>query len=161
MAEIADVRIVVLAPGLGDDVQAIKAGILEIADILVVNKSDLPLAKQTARQLKGMLVLRAAPEREVPVTETNALDGAGVSDLSEAVMNQHTQMYRPSCRLNSQSRYRRLLAQATGRLAEKLVQQQENADLDAVLEALTNAEICLDKAACRALLMFKSDSLND
>ena len=53
MAEMADVRIVISAPGLGDDVQAIKAGILEIADILVVNKSDLPLAKRTVGQLQA------------------------------------------------------------------------------------------------------------
>lgn len=151
MTEIADIRIVILAPGLGDDVQAIKAGILEIADILVVNKSDLPLAKQTARQLKGMLALRTASEREVPIIETNALDGTGVSDLSEAVFDERIQKHRPSCRLNSQNRFRRLLAQATGRLADKLVQQQENAGLDAVLEELVNAEIGLDTAARRAL----------
>jgi LAO/AO transport system kinase len=151
MAEIADVRIVVLAPGLGDDVQAIKAGILEIADILVVNKSDLPLAKQTARQLKGMLALRVESERQVPVIETNALDGMGVSVLSEAVVDQQAQKHTSSYRLNSQDRFRRLLAQAAGRLADKLVQQQESANLDAVLEELVNAEINLDTAARRAL----------
>ncbi len=151
MAEIADVRIVVLAPGLGDDVQAIKAGILEIADILVVNKSDLPMAKQTARQLKGMLSLRAIAEREVPVIETNALDGTGVSFLSEAVIDPQGRKFRPSYRSNSRDRFRRLLAQATGRLADKLVQQVENTDLNAILEQLVNAEINLDTAAHRAL----------
>src|ERR1019366_2339390 len=50
-AEIAETRIVVCAPGLGDDVQAIKAGILEIADILVVSKCDLPLAEKTELDL--------------------------------------------------------------------------------------------------------------
>jgi len=56
---VADTRIVVSPPGLGDDVQAIKAGILEIADILVVTKGDLPGAEATARDLKNMLALRS------------------------------------------------------------------------------------------------------
>jgi len=151
MAEIADVRIVVLAPGLGDDVQAIKAGILEIADILVVNKSDMQLANQTSRQLKGMLALRAHSDQSVPVIETNSLDGTGVAALSEAVVEQWAGVHASPQRLNSAGRFRRLLAQSTGRLAEKLVRQQEHTDLNAVLESLQNAEISLDTAARRAL----------
>lgn len=57
---LADTRIVVCPPGLGDDVQAIKAGILEIADLLVVSKGDLPLAEETARDMREMLTLRKA-----------------------------------------------------------------------------------------------------
>ena len=58
IAEIADICVVVNAPGLGDDIQAIKAGLLEIADVLVVNKSDTPLADLAAKQLRSMLKLR-------------------------------------------------------------------------------------------------------
>ena len=72
------------APNLGDDIQAIKAGILEIADILVVNKADLPLAGRTADQLRSMLKLRAE-NRDVPVIETIATTGAGVEQLVDAV----------------------------------------------------------------------------
>ncbi|MFQ6020282.1 MAG: methylmalonyl Co-A mutase-associated GTPase MeaB, partial [Dehalococcoidia bacterium] len=60
VADTAHTTIVVVVPGAGDDIQAIKAGILEIADILVVNKADLPVAGRTARQLEGMLSLREA-----------------------------------------------------------------------------------------------------
>ena len=62
---LADTRVVVCPPGLGDDVQAIKAGTLEIADVLAVSKGDLPLAEQTAREMREMLTLRrrAAPRR--------------------------------------------------------------------------------------------------
>ncbi len=151
VAEIADVRIVVLAPGLGDDVQAIKAGILEIADILVVNKSDLPLAKQTSRQLKGMLALRAPSDWPVAVIETNSLDGMGVADLTEAVFDLRAREHAPSQRLDSTGRFRRLLARATGRLADTLVQRRDHNDLNAVLKELQNAEISLDTAARRAL----------
>ena len=55
---LADTRVVVCPPGLGDDVQAIKAGTLEIADVLAVSKGDLPLAAQTAREMREMLTLR-------------------------------------------------------------------------------------------------------
>jgi LAO/AO transport system kinase len=84
VAEVADVAVVVCAPGLGDDVQAIKAGILEIADVLVVNKSDLPLADRTRRQLKAMLQLRAA-RADVAVLSTTATSGEGVAALADAV----------------------------------------------------------------------------
>ena len=57
IAEVADVRIVVSAPGLGDDIQAMKSGLLEIADILVVNKGDRPDADATLAQLAGELSL--------------------------------------------------------------------------------------------------------
>lgn len=83
IAEIADVRVVVNAPGLGDDIQAIKAGILEIADILVVNKSDLPFAERSARQLAAMAAQRnGAP---VPVLRTAATTGQGVAELADAI----------------------------------------------------------------------------
>jgi len=83
IAEIADVRVVVNAPGLGDDIQAIKAGILEIADILVVNKSDLPFAERSARQLAAMAAQRNGTP--VPVLRTAATTGQGVAELTDAI----------------------------------------------------------------------------
>lgn len=83
VAEIADVRVVVNAPGLGDDVQAIKAGILEIADILVVNKADLPFAERSARQLAAMAAQRG--DRPVPVLQTSAMKGEGIPELADAI----------------------------------------------------------------------------
>lgn len=83
VAEIADVRVVVNAPGLGDDVQAIKAGILEIADVLVVNKADLPFAERSARQLAAMSAQRG--DKPVPVLQTAASTGRGVADLADAI----------------------------------------------------------------------------
>lgn len=83
IAEIADVRVVVNAPGLGDDIQAIKAGILEIADILVVNKSDLPFAERSARQLAAMTAQRSSGP--VPVLQTSALGNKGIAELCDAI----------------------------------------------------------------------------
>ena len=85
---VADTRIVACPPGLGDSVQAIKAGILEIADLLVVTKSDLPGAQSTVRDLKDMLHLRAKPQAgawTVPVLGTSAEQGADVAALLDQV----------------------------------------------------------------------------
>jgi LAO/AO transport system kinase len=97
IARLAHTTLVVEAPGLGDDIQAIKAGILEIADILVVNKADLAGVEQTERALKGMLALAHSPsargkkpDRQAawkpPIQRTVALDGRGVPELAQAIM---------------------------------------------------------------------------
>ena len=80
VAEIADVCVVVNAPNMGDDVQAMKAGVLEIADVLVVNKADLPLAQRATDQLRDMLKLRH-DKRDVPIVETVAIKDTGVETL--------------------------------------------------------------------------------
>ena len=86
---LADSVVVVLAPGMGDGIQAAKAGILEIADILVVNKSDHDGASGTVRDLKGMLALGRAgaePHRwRVPVLSTVASKGIGIDELLVAL----------------------------------------------------------------------------
>jgi uncharacterized protein (TIGR00369 family) len=82
IVEVAPTRIVVCPPGLGDEMQALKAGILEIADALVVNKADLPDADRTARELTGMLALRRQ-EPKPPVMKTAATCGDGVAALAD------------------------------------------------------------------------------
>ena len=117
IARLAHTTLVIEAPGLGDDIQAIKAGILEIADILVVNKADLPGVENTERALKGMLGL-AHPVEKVfrhhgqdmlmpafepantalwvpPILRMIATDGTGVGELMEAI-EQHAQHLRQS-----------------------------------------------------------------
>ncbi len=90
ISRFADTKVVVCPPGLGDEVQAIKAGILEIADILVVNKADLPLAGRTVRDLQTAPGLRHRPGWTVPVLSTVATDGTGVAALIEAI-DRHAQ----------------------------------------------------------------------
>lgn len=84
IAELARTRIVVYPPGLGDEVQALKAGVLEIADILVVNKADLPGADRTARDLLAMPARRGA-ERKRLVLNTVSTTGDGVDKLVDAI----------------------------------------------------------------------------
>lgn len=89
IARAAHTVIVVSAPGLGDDIQAIKAGILEIADIHVVSKCDRSDANRTIGDLKTMLVMGMGqhdPQRwNAPVVPTSAVDGAGFGDLIEQI----------------------------------------------------------------------------
>ena len=77
VAKVADIAVVVNTPGFGDDVQAMKAGVLEIADVLVVNKADLPGAARTMRDLELMLELRPTERERVPLILTTATTGAG------------------------------------------------------------------------------------
>jgi LAO/AO transport system kinase len=90
VAHTAHTVLVVMAPSMGDDVQAIKAGILEIADVFVVNKSDREGADRTARDLRAMLELRPrsqAPQVswEPPIVQTSATEGRGIEVLAEAI----------------------------------------------------------------------------
>jgi LAO/AO transport system kinase len=80
VAALADVTVVVLVPGMGDDIQAIKAGLMEIADVFVINKADHPGVEQTQREIEGMLALghgAAVPA----IFRTVAIEGTGVSEL--------------------------------------------------------------------------------
>lgn len=81
ITRIADTRLVVCPPGLGDDIQAIKAGILEIADAFVVTKADLPHAQRTAGELLSMLALRREQALLPPVFKTVAASGDGIGEL--------------------------------------------------------------------------------
>lgn len=88
VSKVADVAVVVNTPGFGDDIQALKAGVLEIADVLVVNKADLPGAARANRDLESMLQLRPAGRGRVPLILTTATTGAGIAELHAAIVSQ-------------------------------------------------------------------------
>jgi LAO/AO transport system kinase len=81
VVEAAHLSVVVVVPGLGDEVQAMKAGILEIADVLCVNKADRPGADRAAQDLEQMLALRRSDAPRPPIARTVALSGEGVAEL--------------------------------------------------------------------------------
>jgi LAO/AO transport system kinase len=87
IASLADTALVVVAPGLGDSIQAAKAGILEIADLFVVNKSDRPGAQEVVRDLRNMLAMARYGEGQwkPPIVSTTAATGAGIADLADAI----------------------------------------------------------------------------
>jgi LAO/AO transport system kinase len=89
IAKASDTTVVVSAPGLGDEIQAIKAGVLEIADIHVVSKCDRDDAHRTLMDLKQMLILgtltHPKPEWRIPVIGVSAYDGTGLTELIDAI----------------------------------------------------------------------------
>ncbi|MCW5729530.1 MAG: methylmalonyl Co-A mutase-associated GTPase MeaB [Alphaproteobacteria bacterium] len=152
IGEVANVRVVVSAPGLGDDVQALKAGILEIADILVVNKADLPLAERTARQLESMVALTG---RAVPVLKTVATTGAGIEALAEAIAARAAA--RPQG-LAARRRMRRLMAGLAAELVRRRIADEESAALDGLAERLLRGEVTFAEAARKALEILPRES---
>lgn len=87
IASLADTTLVLLAPGMGDAIQAVKAGVLEIADIFVINKADRPGADATYRDIQGMLALgeRGPGDWRPQVTRSVAVKGEGVDDVIAAI----------------------------------------------------------------------------
>jgi LAO/AO transport system kinase len=87
IAATADTTLVVVAPGLGDSIQAAKAGILEIADVFTVNKSDRPGAQEVIRDLRTMLAMARYDDEawKPPIVSTAAATGEGIADLTAAI----------------------------------------------------------------------------
>jgi len=138
----ADISIVVLVPGTGDDVQALKAGIMEIADIYVVNKADREGAERMVTSIESNLSLQSFGEGEwrPPIVKTEATTGRGVAELWQAVK---------AFRMHSAStRARRLKARNEFRLRDLLVQRY----LDYVERTLLGVgefEALVDRIAAR------------
>src|SRR5436305_776900 len=81
----ADTVVLVLMPGSGDSIQALKAGVMEIPDVIVVNKSDHPLTDTMVREIRGVLSLGPRTSWRVPIVRTEASRGEGVDELVEKV----------------------------------------------------------------------------
>ena len=86
IAKTADVCVVVLVPGMGDDVQAMKAGIMEIGDVLVINKADRDGVLRTEKELEALLSLsERADEWQPPIVKTVAIENKGIAELAVAI----------------------------------------------------------------------------
>jgi LAO/AO transport system kinase len=151
IAEIADTKIVVAAPGLGDEIQALKAGILEIADILVVNKADLPQARRAATQLEAALAHVDSRDWQCPVLRASAISGEGIAALADAVERHGAVVRHGTGRADPRKRVQRLLAGLAAERARAAVGGCENEAMTELCEALLKGEIGFDEAARRAL----------
>jgi LAO/AO transport system kinase len=80
-----DTIVLVLMPGSGDSIQALKAGVMEIPDIIVVNKSDHPMTDTMIREIRGVLSLGPSTSWRVPIVKTEATKGEGVAELAEKI----------------------------------------------------------------------------
>jgi len=85
----ADTIVLALMPGSGDSIQALKAGVMEIPDVIVVNKADHPLTDSMVREIRGVLALGPMTDWKVPILKTEATEGRGVAEVAEAIDAHH------------------------------------------------------------------------
>jgi LAO/AO transport system kinase len=142
IVRIADVSLLVLVPGMGDDVQALKAGVMEIADIFVVNKSDREGADRTVAEIETLLGLHPYDEGawRPPILRTQATTGSGLDAVIESIDRFHAQSS-----LVESRRRARAAARLRSVLADHLMRQIES--------RLTGAEMTglVDRIAARTL----------
>jgi LAO/AO transport system kinase len=146
VAEIADVRIVITAPGLGDDIQAMKAGLLEIADILVVNKADREGATLAAQQLQGALSLKSGARAQVPVLKVTATTGDGIVALAAAIdAILAGSVASPQVRRRRRARY--LIARAAADIVAERIRRGGQDAVDAMADAVLAGTLLPAEAA--------------
>lgn len=150
--DVVQTKLVVCAPGLGDDVQALKAGILEIADLLVVNKADLPLADRAARQLRSMLALRTFGTAWRPrIVKTVATTGQGVAELFDEV-DAHGEFLGDEVRRRNPRRHiRQLIAAIASERVHREVARLDGEWFDELCDRVRRGDCDLEDAASEAL----------
>ena len=155
IARLAHTVVLVEAPGMGDDVQALKAGLLEIADIIVVNKGDRPEAQQTLRAIRTAVSGPGNAEAgwEIPVLKTSATEGMGIEELIDQIVAHRR--YLQETGLWSERRARHIHAEIEGWLQryfqEWMEQYIDAGDFEAAVEAVTQ-RACDPAAVARSLL---------
>ncbi|HZT48675.1 MAG TPA: methylmalonyl Co-A mutase-associated GTPase MeaB [Hyphomicrobiaceae bacterium] len=147
VAEVADVRVLVTAPGLGDDIQAMKAGLIEIADVMVVNKADREGADRTAQQLKSALALRAAGHAGLPVLMTTAVTGEGVDALAAAIETAGARALARPVQDRRRRRARYLIARAAADAIAERIRADVRGELDALADAVLSGDVMPADAA--------------
>jgi LAO/AO transport system kinase len=121
IASAADTTIVVVNPGWGDAMQANKAGLLEVADIFVINKADRAGVRETRRDLDQMLELGGVHEWRPPILETVATDATGVGELWDAVVDHRTFIEKGSLEERRRSRMRVELDKVLGAMVRSRI----------------------------------------
>ncbi|HEY5251173.1 MAG TPA: methylmalonyl Co-A mutase-associated GTPase MeaB [Acidimicrobiales bacterium] len=143
VASATDTTVVVVNPGWGDAIQANKAGLLEIADLFVINKADRPGVRETRRDLEGMLDLTALGEWRPPIVETVASTGEGIDNLWQAIADHRA--YLDSSGLLDKLRQERLEREfhqiLVARLERKIVDLHGSSGYAAVIASLTSGEL--------------------
>jgi LAO/AO transport system kinase len=126
IVRLADVTVVILVPGMGDDVQTIKAGIMEIADIFVINKSDRDGAENVEREIRTLQSLAMRSDGWTPpIVKTVASEGIGVKELAEAIADYEAYLQKENLALNKsvENWQERLIEMLRDALLEKAREQ--------------------------------------
>ena len=127
IVRLADVTVVILVPGMGDDVQTIKAGIMEIADIFVINKSDREGAERVEREIRAMQSLAARPDNwSPPIIKTVATEGTGTAGLAQAIEQYEAYLAKQNLLTKKRARHwhDRLLEMLRDALLRRVVREQ-------------------------------------
>ena len=133
IVRLADVTIVILVPGMGDDVQTIKAGIMEIADIFVINKSDREGAERVEREIRAMQSLATRNDRWMPpIVKTVASEGVGTEELAEAIADYEAYLKKENLVLkkNVENWQERLVEMLRDAMLEKARAQMDSGSLE-------------------------------
>jgi LAO/AO transport system kinase len=146
--------VLVLMPGSGDSIQALKAGVMEIPDVIVVNKADHPLTDTMVREIKNVLALGPREGWQVPIIKTEAVNGEGIEQLADKLAEHHA--YVESEGTLSERRRRNLmnevLALATYRMRRELeASVREDPEVQELLDLVVSRELDPASAATRVL----------
>jgi LAO/AO transport system kinase len=132
IVRLANITVVILVPGMGDDVQIIKAGIMEIADIFVINKSDREGAERVEREIRALQSLALRHDGWTPqIVKTVASDGSGVDDLAAAIAGYETYLQEENLALKKsvQNWQERLVEMLRDAMLEKARAQLDNGNM--------------------------------
>ena len=154
----ADTIVLALMPGSGDSIQALKAGVMEIPDVIVVNKSDHPLADTMVREVRSVLALGPQADWQVPVVRTEAAKGEGVRELLDQI-DAHRRHIEETGSL-AERRARNLRAEVLGiaaaRMRRRLEERAANdPDWEELLESVVRRET--DPATAARQLLERTD----
>ena len=150
----ADTVVLVLMPGSGDSVQALKAGVMEIPDVIVVNKSDHPLTDTMVREIRGTLSLAPQEGWRVPIVKTEASRSEGIEELAEKIQEHHAFIEEQGTLAQRRRRnlMNEVLALATNRLRRRLEEQiGEDESVQELLDEVVARR--LDPASAAAKLL--------
>jgi LAO/AO transport system kinase len=150
----ADTVVLVLMPGSGDSIQALKAGVMEIPDVIVVNKADHPLTDTMIREIKGVLALGPKEGWKVPIVRAEAVRGEGVQELAEK-LTEHRAHIEAEGTLSERRRRNlmsEVLAIATFRMRRELeAAVRDDPDTQELLDRVVARE--LDPASAAATIL--------
>ena len=150
----ADTIVLVLMPGSGDSIQALKAGVMEIPDVIVINKCDHPLTDTMVREIRGVLSLGPQEGWRVPILKTEASRGEGIEELAEKIA-EHREFIAEQGTLDERRRrnlMNEVLALAGARLRRRLEEQvREDDSVQELLDEVVARRLDPASAAARLL----------
>jgi LAO/AO transport system kinase len=160
----ADTVVLVLMPGSGDSIQALKAGVMEIPDVIVVNKADHPLTDTMVREIKGVLALGPQPDWTVPIIRTEAARGEGVAELADQLAEHRAHIEAQGTLLERRRRnlMNEVLAIATFRMRRELEESlREDDEVQELLERVVSRELDPASAATTILERHRQARIRD